>query len=191
MIHDHIILSAHPELVEGRLQIPPLAGARCNAPQQNTISQGKDAGHPAGASPLLTPPGNHSAIPSGRATGAAVEGPIPPSTAANPAVYAEPVEWVPVASMEAVLAERIRQIARFGHTPESDAALPLRQLPREAARFLNAAIEDVQFHREGWRQHARRHLIRAAAMILAAMDRIEAEPEQPDPFIPSVSRDQP
>lgn len=146
------------------LQIPPLAGARCNAPQLTTISQGEDAGHPAGASPLLTSPGIHSAIPSGRATGAATGA------------------FVPVAAIEDVLAERHRQIAKFGHTPERDAALPLKQLPREAARFLNMAIEDCQFHREDWRTAARKHLIRAAAMILAAMDRIALEPEDEDPF---------
>ena len=129
------------------LQIPPLAGARCNAPP----------------------------IPSGRATGAGEEVSPLASSPATPA-------FLPVASMEAVLAERARQIHHFGHTPEADTALPLKQLPREAARFVNMAIEDCQFQAGDWRKAARNHLVRAGAMILAAMDRIEAEPVEEDPL---------
>ena len=158
------------------LQIPPLGGARCNAPQLTTISQGEDAGHPAGASPLLTSPGIHSAIPSGRATGAATGAFVPVAAIEDVLAERAPAAWT------AVLDERRRQIAKFGHTPQSDAALPLKQLPREAARFVNMAIEDCQFQRADWRTAARKHLIRAGAMILAAMDRIEAEPEEEFPL---------
>ena len=203
MIHNPIEL--------GPIKLPPLAGARSIPPSGAADGE---AGHPAGVSSLLSPPGNHSTEPAhlehsretGRTTGAGGEGGPLPSSPAN---AHSSDSLIPVPSrvegpssversrdapvegraIEAVLAERTRQIAKFGHTPESDAALPLKQLPREAARFLTAAIEDVQYQRDAWRNHARRHLIRAAAMILAAMDRIEAEPRDEDPFIQSLSKD--
>lgn len=149
------------------LRIPPLAGARCIAPQPVAIPKGEGAGHPGGGSPCssargpITVPAHleHSRE-TGRATGAAAG------------------TYLPVAAMEAVLAERMRQIHDFGHTPQSDAELPLKQLPRAAQRFLTEAIEDCHFQRGDWRKAARKHLVRAGAMILAALDRIEAEPPE-------------
>ncbi len=135
-------------------------------------------------------------LPSGRTTGAAEQAPTCSAAklSAHPeeprsGVSKDPSTYVPVAALEAVLAERMRQIHTFGHTPQADAELPLKQLPRAAQRFLTAAIEDCQFQRGDWRKAARKHLIRAAAMILAAIDRVEAEPEE-DPFILSLSKDE-
>lgn len=79
-------------------------------------------------------------------------------------------------SLEAVLVERRRQIEQFGHTPQADAALALAHLPKLARQFAADAIDDVQFQRGDWRRNARRHLARAGAMVLAAIDRLDAEP---------------
>ena len=179
------------------LQIPPLAGARVTAPTPTADPKREDAGAHGGGSPCssavrldpwkIVPA---TGLPSGRATGAGEEGSPLPSSPATYAPVAAPLVSMPAheavlaerapAAWSAVLDERRRQIAQFGHTPQADAALPLKQLPREAARFVSMAVEDCQFQREGWRIAARKHLVRAGAMILAAMDRIEAEPEQED-----------
>ena len=79
-----------------------------------------------------------------------------------------------------IVRERARQIEKFGHTAQRDAALPLAHLPKVARQLAHDAAEDCQFHRPDWRKHARRHLIAAAATILAALDRLDAEPEQQD-----------
>lgn len=129
--------------------------------------------------PLQIPPlagARSNPLPSGRDGETAGEGgPLP-----SPAVDRGAATYLPVAAMEAVLAERMRQIHDFGHTPQADAELPLKQLPRAAARLLTAAIEDCQFQRGDWRKAARKHLARAGAMILAALDRLDAEPPEPE-----------
>jgi len=82
---------------------------------------------------------------------------------------------VPVRAMEDVLAERMRVILDFGHTPEKDLQLPLAWLPQEARNYLTDAIDEA--HR-GPDRHAiaRRKLIKAGALLLAAIDRLDAEP---------------
>ena len=82
---------------------------------------------------------------------------------------------VPVRAMEDVLAERMRVILDFGHTPEKDLQLPLAWLPQEARNYLTDAIDEA--HR-GPDRHAiaRRKLIKAGALLLAAI----VDPPAPD-----------
>jgi hypothetical protein len=82
---------------------------------------------------------------------------------------------VPVQSIEDVLTERERQIIAFNHTPEQDALLPVGHLPKQARAFLEGAIDEIMFQREGWQQRARRKLAKAGAITLASIDRLSAE----------------
>lgn len=82
---------------------------------------------------------------------------------------------VPVRAMEAVLAERMRAILDFGHTPEKDLQLPLVWLPQEARNYLIDAIDEARRGPDR-RAIARRKLIKAGALLLAAIDRLDAEP---------------
>lgn len=77
-------------------------------------------------------------------------------------------------AMEAVLALRVRQIEEFGHTPESDAAAPLRHFAQELARAAQAFAEDVQFNKPT--DHMHRHLVKLGALALAAIDRVAIIP---------------
>lgn len=86
--------------------------------------------------------------------------------------------YVPVAAVEAVLALRMDQIHRFGHTAAADLAAikasgkryHLAQIARTA---LVDAIEDMQFNKD--RAAIRRRLVKAAAMICAAIDAEDAQ----------------
>ncbi len=86
---------------------------------------------------------------------------------------------VPVRAMEDVLTERMRAIHDFGHTPEKDLQLPLAWLPREARNYLTDAIDEA---RRGSDRHAiaRRKLLKAGSLLLAAIDRLDAEPAHRD-----------
>ena len=81
----------------------------------------------------------------------------------------------------AFLAERARDAQQFGHTPESDRALPLKCLPDRALRYIVHAQEDMHFRRDGWQQRAQRHLAQAGALLSAAWDRLAAECEDQEP----------
>lgn len=74
--------------------------------------------------------------------------------------------------IELLLARR-DQIQRFGHTPEADRNLPLSFLPREARTRCNAMVEDIQFNRP--RAQLRRQAIKAAALLIAFIDRLDAD----------------
>ncbi len=85
--------------------------------------------------------------------------------------------YVPVAAIEAVLAVRMDQIHRYGHTLEADLAEIARSGRRQAiaalaARALHDAIEDMQFNQPA--AQIRRRLVKAAATILAAIDAEDA-----------------
>ena len=73
--------------------------------------------------------------------------------------------------MEDVIRERARHYTN-GHTPESDARSPLRNLLRLPAESLSAALDYAHFGRPAL---TRRYLVRAAALCLAAIDRIDME----------------
>lgn len=84
---------------------------------------------------------------------------------------------VPVAAMEATMAERQRQIAQFGHTPEADreawhAGKPDR-LARVAVNYALEARESMSFGRQQLHV-ARLKSIKAAAALLAQIDLIDA-----------------
>lgn len=97
------------------------------------------------------------------------QGEYPPPDAHAPSTFA----GVPVAAMEAAMAERTKQIA-LGHTPQADLRLDNpKQLPATAIRYLNLGIEDVQFHKGDWQTRAKRHFAQAAALALAAWDYID------------------
>lgn len=86
-----------------------------------------------------------------------------------------------------VLAERRRQVAEEGYSPESDAELTDYQLPRAAACYVLAA-SGVARHKATlfWpfaqpmkvAEQRRRNLIKAAALILAELERLDRDAEQ-------------
>lgn len=86
-----------------------------------------------------------------------------------------------------VLAERLRQLGPEGHTPEADDALTDYQLPRAAACYVLAA-SGVARHKATlfWpfpqpmkvAEQRRRNLIKAAALILAELERLDRDAEQ-------------
>lgn len=49
--------------------------------------------------------------------------------------------------LDAVLAERLRQIEQFGHTPAADDARDLLALTKTAGRFLHRMNETASLHR--------------------------------------------
>lgn len=67
---------------------------------------------------------------------------------------------------------RRKQIDVFGHTPASDLRLPLAYLPGEARRAVTGLFEDIQFNRH---HLLRGHTIKAAALLIAFADRLDAE----------------
>lgn len=89
-----------------------------------------------------------------------------------------------------VLACRREQIEKWGHTPEADAALPI-------AGFLNHMLHELQARliavlddhrgRQGLAQ-IRKRLVKLAALILATIDRLDAEGVDNPPTTPSLSR---
>lgn len=97
---------------------------------------------------------------------------------ASPSLPAMP--YVPVAALEDVLALRMRQIHHFGHTLAADAAAIDASGKRYliaglARRALGDAIEDMQFNKAP--AQIRTRLVKAAALILAAIDAEDAVAE--------------
>lgn len=78
-------------------------------------------------------------------------------------------------AVQAAIEARIEQIVRYGHDSEHDAMQPIDELPRLARKHLSEASERIAGL--GEKRHlpaARRSLARAAALCLAAMDRLDA-----------------
>lgn len=78
-------------------------------------------------------------------------------------------------ALNAVLEARIEQIVKHGHTPAQDAAMPLKVLPHHARSMILDATDLMD---PGCRRNltvARRRIAKAAAMLLAAIDRIDVE----------------
>jgi len=103
-----------------------------------------------------------------------VEPAVPPCAAGSSPTH---IAFVPVAAMEDVLALRARQIHEFGHTLAADldriARSGRRQaIAADAALALRDAIEDMHFNKDPGQ--IRRRLVKAAAMILAAIDAEDA-----------------
>jgi hypothetical protein len=85
-------------------------------------------------------------------------------------------------AMRAVMEMRVEQIVRHGHTADNDAMLPIGWLPRDAQDTVQAA-RDLMIAGPERRDlgTARRRLVKAAAILLAAIDRLDgaiaAEPK--------------
>lgn len=67
---------------------------------------------------------------------------------------------------------RLEQITRFGHSDEADNMEPVDYLPKLARNEINAVLEDLMMPRDIGIPLAYKHLAKAAAMLLAGMDRI-------------------
>lgn len=78
-------------------------------------------------------------------------------------------------SLASVLACRLEQIERWGHTPEKDRERPLQSFLVDLESYAHAAREDLQY-REG-HDRVRKRLVKLAALTLAAIDRVDMEPQ--------------
>lgn len=87
-----------------------------------------------------------------------------------------------MSGIDRIAAAREEQQARWGHTPEADLRLSIRQLPRLAWEKLRFASDDLHFRKGNWREQALKHLAQAGALIAAAIDRIEGEDQPGDPI---------
>jgi hypothetical protein len=77
-------------------------------------------------------------------------------------------------ALKAIVAARVDQVAKHGHTPDRDADLPLKHLPHHARSMLLDTVDLL----EGPHRNlvvARRRLAKAAAMLMAAIDRVDLE----------------
>lgn len=76
-------------------------------------------------------------------------------------------------AVKAVLEKRIEQMVKFGHTVEGDLDLPLGWLPNDARIRLQSACDAINSGERNL-QLARRRVVTAAALCLAAIDVIDA-----------------
>jgi hypothetical protein len=74
--------------------------------------------------------------------------------------------------MEDVLKVRWEQIHKFGHTPEKDAAQSLKSMFWIAGNFVQGLRDHVQ---TGTRTAMRTYAVKAAAALLAFIDRLDME----------------
>jgi hypothetical protein len=107
--------------------------------------------------------------------GGADAGPAVPPILPPPGQFSLP-GFAPGGSVETVLQQRVEQVLRWGHTAEADAACPPDFLIPAAQERLQAARERLkgEYRPEHWCA-ARRALVRAAALILANIDRLDAD----------------
>jgi hypothetical protein len=70
---------------------------------------------------------------------------------------------------------RMEQITKYGHSDEADAMEPVSLLPKRARDMVNHALEDLLMPKETGIPLAYKHMAKAAAMLLAGMDRIAPE----------------
>jgi hypothetical protein len=78
------------------------------------------------------------------------------------------------AAVRQVLEMRLEQIVKHGHTPERDAELAMRHLPANARSMIIDSMDLL----EGPHRNlvvAKRRLAKAAAMLIAAIDRVSVE----------------
>lgn len=76
-------------------------------------------------------------------------------------------------ALRAVLDARIEQIVTHGHDAESDAFLAIDRLPRLAREQAQMALEVLGHDERRNIPVAKRRLARAAAMMMAAIDRLD------------------
>lgn len=77
-------------------------------------------------------------------------------------------------AVRAVLEARIEQIVKHGHDATHDADLPIGWLPRHAREMMQMALDCLHPVKPDL-PVARRRVARAAALCLAAIDRIDVE----------------
>lgn len=79
-------------------------------------------------------------------------------------------------ALSEVIRERVAQLEKFGHGLARDAAQPLDELPRKASEYLRDGLELIRGTVRGQDlDGARRKLVRATALGLAALDRLAME----------------
>lgn len=98
---------------------------------------------------------------------------------AEPALPLDPVlpGLGPGGSLRSVLACRLEQIRKWGHTPENDRDRPLKDFLRSIDERAHAAREDLQFYPHDIGRIRDKRLVPLAALIFATIDRIDAELE--------------
>ena len=96
---------------------------------------------------------------------------LPPLRCASTAPSAPPAG----PALQAVLAERRRQIEQFGHTPEADDARDLFDLTKVAWRFLHRMNETASLHQI---ELTRRDAVQLAAYALACAESCDRRIEQ-------------
>ncbi|MCJ8158828.1 hypothetical protein [Sphingomonas sp. LaA6.9] len=72
--------------------------------------------------------------------------------------------------LSAIIQERLSQISRLGYSLETDIARGPAHLAEQARRFLGYAIDQLQPGERQCLEAARKNLIRAGAMAIAALD---------------------
>ena len=77
-------------------------------------------------------------------------------------------------AVRAVLEMRIEQIVKHGHSAEADSGLPLRHLPANARSMIIDCMDLLEGPRRNW-VVARRRLAKAAAMLIAGIERLDSE----------------
>ena len=97
-----------------------------------------------------------------------------------PSTQAPAASFVSRAMLD-IAAARADQL-RFGHTPEADRAKPVDDMAREISRRATIVREDAQFNYP--RPVIRRHAVALAALLVALVDRLDADEEaaDADPF---------
>ncbi len=83
-----------------------------------------------------------------------------------------PVPDSDIAAIYQILEIRGSQITQRGHTAQADAEAPASYLPRKVREYVDDAIDDIQ---RGKVEQAQRKLLKAAALILAAVARLKSE----------------
>jgi hypothetical protein len=75
-----------------------------------------------------------------------------------------------------VLAERLKQVEKYGYDPEEDRLQPIERLPELILQYAMIAKERSQRGHAYDRLGARIKLVQIGALALAAVDRNDAEP---------------
>ena len=95
----------------------------------------------------------------------------------TPAQYATLERLTQLKALIAVNKVRIEQCTLHGHTDESDADEPIFTMLRGARNRIDGALERLTLGRDDQTQnieYARRYTVKAAALLLAQIDRFDA-----------------
>jgi hypothetical protein len=101
--------------------------------------------------------------------------PIEPELDLSPAQQATLVRVMQGEALCLVNKIRIEQIVKHGHSDEADQNEPVSHLPKAARDMITAVLEDLRIPKETGVPLAYKHMAKAAAMLLAGMDRIAPE----------------